>query len=59
MAWLSGKFFNEKGRDFWYQNYRPKRLEQNITTRVISPNTPEMNSYASDGPTSKKRNANR
>lgn len=54
VAWLSGKFFGEKGKDFWYQNYRPKRLEQNITTRVISPNTPEMNSYASDDPTARK-----
>lgn len=54
VAWLSGKFFGEKGKDFWYQNYRPKRLEQNITTRVISPNTPEMNSYASDDAISKK-----
>lgn len=54
VAWLSGKFFGEKGKDFWYQNYRPKRLEQNITTRVIVPNTGEMNDYASDDPVSQK-----
>ena len=54
VAWLSGNFFNEKGKDFWYQTYRPKRLEQNITTRVIAPNTPEMNNYASDDSLAKK-----
>lgn len=54
VAWLSGKFFGEKGKNFWYQNYRPKRLEQNITSRVIVPNTGEMNSYASDDLTAKK-----
>lgn len=53
-CWLSGRFFIEKGKNFWYETYRPRRIEQNITSRVIVPGTPEMRDYALDDEISKK-----
>lgn len=46
VGWLSNTPFEVRGKDFWYDQYRTKRLEKNISNRVIVPDEPWLREYA-------------
>ena len=52
-GWISDAPHKQR-REFWYSEFRTKRLAQNIRNRLIVPNTPMMQEYAADDASSLK-----
>jgi len=48
IGWVSEAPFKEISRDFWYKEYQPKRIKNDIHLRLIVPDTELMREYSSD-----------